>query len=281
MRGVSVPTHQFQVYAKAYLDAKTQQQKQPGDDYLKFNLKTATAQKSLLASSCRAYTRVVLRLRAQADCIARDIEQEGPSNVYQYNTPPQSTTSVNGRAGAQQGMPPSSRSSVFASRARSASRPASPTGSAFSHAQSGSAMSHAHGRYASSNSVHGQASTDGSSTRVNRYQRAEPPALTALAARFRSPLFRPGHAPCLRVCVPSPEGTWLSDASVVECEKEMKRAGVLPLLRVGDVVWDVAVGDEGNMGRMVWDGNYLIVRLFSASPFLFPLGMNDANDVYL
>lgn len=35
---------------------------------------------------------------------------------------------------------------------------------------------------------------------------------------------------------------------------------MLPILRVGDVVWDAAVGDEGNVGRMVWDGNYLIVR---------------------
>jgi hypothetical protein len=61
------------------------------------------------------------------------------------------------------------------------------------------------------------------------------------------------------VFVPSPEGEWLSDSSVVECEAELKRAGVLKLLRVGDVVWDVAVGDEGNLGRMVWDGSYLVV----------------------
>jgi len=58
--------------------------------------------------------------------------------------------------------------------------------------------------------------------------------------------------------VPSPDGDWLSDATVLECEEELKRAGVLKLLRIGDVVWDVAVGDEGNVGRMIWDGNYLI-----------------------
>ena len=257
MRGVSIPTHQFQVYAKAFLDARAQAQKQPEDDYLKFNLKTAIAQKSLLASSCRAYTRVVLRLRSQAESIARDIEQEGPSAIYQF-TPPQSSTSVNGRNGIQ-GMPPSSRRS--ASAARSASRPGSPTGSAFSHAQS--AVSH--GRYASSNSGHGHGvygHQNGSSTRVNRYQRQEPSPAGVLAARFRSPLFKLGHAPLLRVFIPSPEGAWLSDASVVECEKELKRAGVLPLLRAGDVVWDTAVGDEGNIGRMVWDGNYLIVSFF-------------------
>ena len=76
---------------------------------------------------------------------------------------------------------------------------------------------------------------------------------------FRSPLFRVGHAPCLRVFVPSVEGSWLSDDGVLECENELKRAGELPLLRVGDVVWDAAVADEGNVGRLVWDGNYLIV----------------------
>jgi hypothetical protein len=30
---------------------------------------------------------------------------------------------------------------------------------------------------------------------------------------------------------------------------------------MGDVVWDIAVGDEGNVGRLVWDGSYLIVSL--------------------
>ena len=36
-----------------------------------------------------------------------------------------------------------------------------------------------------------------------------------------------------------------------------KRARMLKLLRSGDVV----VGDEGNIGRMIWDGNFLIVCL--------------------
>jgi hypothetical protein len=65
----------------------------------------------------------------------------------------------------------------------------------------------------------------------------------------------------LRVFVPSPDGDWLSDPSVLECEAQLKRAGVSKLLRSGDVVWDVAVGDEGNIGRMIWDGNFLIVCL--------------------
>ncbi|TFK50487.1 hypothetical protein OE88DRAFT_1713007 [Heliocybe sulcata] len=75
---------------------------------------------------------------------------------------------------------------------------------------------------------------------------------------FRSPLYRVRRAPLLYVFVPSPEGEWLSDTSVLECEAELKRAGVAHLLRAGDVVWDAAVGDEGNVGRMVWDGGYLL-----------------------
>ncbi|CAE6495638.1 unnamed protein product [Rhizoctonia solani] len=75
---------------------------------------------------------------------------------------------------------------------------------------------------------------------------------------FRSPLFKAGGAPLLRVFVPSKEGAWLSDTSVLDCEKELKRAGALGVLRIGDVIWDAAVGDEGNAGRMVWDGNYLV-----------------------
>jgi len=45
---------------------------------------------------------------------------------------------------------------------------------------------------------------------------------------------------------------------VLECEAECKRAGVQHLMRLGDVIWDVAAGDEGNVGRLVWDGSYLI-----------------------
>jgi len=69
----------------------------------------------------------------------------------------------------------------------------------------------------------------------------------------------------LRVFVPSQED-WLSDASVVECESELKRAGILHMLRPGDTVWDVAVGDEGNTGRMVWDGNFLLDLDYAYSP---------------
>ncbi|KAF9070147.1 hypothetical protein BDP27DRAFT_1221271 [Rhodocollybia butyracea] len=84
---------------------------------------------------------------------------------------------------------------------------------------------------------------------------------------FRSPLFRTNRAPLLRVFVPSPEGDWLSDASVLECEEELKRAGLVGgLMRMGDVVWDMAVGEEGNAGRMIWDGSYLIDLDYTYSP---------------
>ncbi|KAF8514937.1 hypothetical protein BU17DRAFT_52070 [Hysterangium stoloniferum] len=83
--------------------------------------------------------------------------------------------------------------------------------------------------------------------------------------RFSSPLFRLHHAPLMRLFVPSPNGAWLSDESVLECEKELKRAGVMHLLRPGDIVWDTGVVDEGNAGRLVWDGNYLIDLDYSYS----------------
>jgi len=85
-----------------------------------------------------------------------------------------------------------------------------------------------------------------------------PLGATPTSGGFRSPLFRLRRAPLLRVFVPSREGDWLSDAGVLECETELRKAGILPLLRVGDIVWDTALGDEGNVGRLVWDGRYLI-----------------------
>ena len=165
-----------------------------------------------LQISCRSFTRVVLRLRAQAEAEAEHNVRMGASNA-----PPSMR---------QNDFESHSRSPSKISRqapSRSSSRAPSPT-SMFSH-------SHAH---------------------------SIPPSQRPTNT-FRSPLFRPRRAPLLQVFVPSPEGDWLSDASVLECEAELKRAGVLPLLRAGDIVWDVAVGDEGNVGRMVWDGSYLIV----------------------
>ncbi|KZT61420.1 hypothetical protein CALCODRAFT_491228 [Calocera cornea HHB12733] len=32
----------------------------------------------------------------------------------------------------------------------------------------------------------------------------------------------------------------------------------MKLVRRGDIVWDAAVSDEGNVGRLIWDGNYLL-----------------------
>jgi len=92
-----------------------------------------------------------------------------------------------------------------------------------------------------------------------------PVAASSGGLTFRSPLFRLQRAPLLRVFVPSPDGDWLSDASVLECEAELRRSGIVNLLRAGDIVWDVAVGDEGNVGRMVWDGSYLIDLDYSYS----------------
>lgn len=143
-----------------------------------------------MTDATRAYTRVVLRLRAQAE---KEVSKE-------------------------------SRSASRA-RSRASSRAPSPT---FSQ------------------------STHGGGHR----------AVTPVSHGFKSPLFRLRRAPLLRCFVPSPDGDWLSDASVLECEAELKRAGVIHLLRVGDVVWDIAVGDEGNVGRLVWDGSYLIVSSF-------------------
>lgn len=81
-------------------------------------------------------------------------------------------------------------------------------------------------------------------------QSSRPPSGQRGRMVFASPIYQPKRAPLLRVFVPSPED-WLSDASVVECESELKRAGISQMLRPGDAVWDIAVGDEGNAGRMI------------------------------
>ncbi|KAI0075589.1 hypothetical protein K474DRAFT_1599506 [Panus rudis PR-1116 ss-1] len=172
-----------------------------------------------LQLSCRSFTRIVLRLRAQA-------EAEAEYNARLASAPPPTSSAGHSRSPSKWSSSQSRIGHVNGNgMSRSSSRAPSPT-SSFSHS-----VAHS--------TVPGQR-----------------PA--AYPNTFRSPLFRPRRAPLLQVFVPSPEGDWLSDASVLECEAELKRAGVTHLLRAGDIVWDVAVGDEANVGRMVWDGTYLI-----------------------
>lgn len=112
--------------------------------------------------------------------------------------------------------------------------------------------------------IRGSASTSSSrAPSPSSYERhsSRPPSGKRGRIIFASPIYQPRRAPLLRVFVPSPE-EWLSDGSVVECESELKRAGISHMLRPGDAVWDIAVGDEGNAGRMIWDGNFLLVSVF-------------------
>ena len=165
-----------------------------------------------LAASCRSFTRLVLRLREQAE--AETNARSAPGTVQPVSRP---STAQSRRTSVHT---PSSR--------RSSTAP-----SADSHASLPSQADHP----------------------------STPAAAGGRTRRFASPLFRMHHAPLLRLFVPSPNGPWLADESVLECEKELHRAGVLHLVRPGDVVWDTAVVDDMNAGRLVWDGNYLIVRL--------------------
>ncbi|KAH7925237.1 hypothetical protein BV22DRAFT_1011655 [Leucogyrophana mollusca] len=200
MRGVSMPTHQYARFAESYLQPRIVDQDEP----------SAAPDINILALTTRAYTRVVLRLRAQVESEARYM-----ARLAAAETSPSRPATRN-----------SHRQPV---RSRASSRAPSPA-SSYSHSYSHGAGSHGVRRQVSPSEM----------------------------VTFRSPLVRLHRAPLLRVFVPSPEGEWLSDQSVMECETELKRAGVMKLLRVGDVVWDIAVGDEGNAGRMIWDGSYLV-----------------------
>ena len=227
MRGVSTPSHEYARVSKMYVHSLSVHP-DIRDPSLEHTVRSLTA-------STRAYTRVVLRLRAQAEKEAA----VAASNPLNRATPP-SASIRNGIAGS---YPNGYANSYNPSRppSRSTSRAPSPTMSNFSH---GHSNAHAY---------------PGAMQQPNSSQ-------TNLGG-FKSPLFRMRRAPLLRVFVPSPEGDWLSDKSVLECEAECKRAGVTHLMRMGDVVWDIAVGDEGNIGRMVYDGKYLIVSLPSSLCF--------------
>ncbi|KAF9531441.1 hypothetical protein CPB83DRAFT_891808 [Crepidotus variabilis] len=210
MRGVSTPTHEYARVAGMYIHSLRVHPNNRDPSLIE------TVQR--LTASTRAYNRVLLRLRAQA-------EKEAS---VQSSSSPQIHTSRSGQF---------SSSNRGGNASRASSRAPSPTMSNNSHSYG-------------NNQLPGTMQTTSSQTSLT----------------FKSPLFRLRRAPLLRVFVPSPEGDWLSDKSVMECEAECRRAGVQPLMRIGDVVWDVAVGDEGNMGRLVWDGSYLIDLDYTYSP---------------
>ena len=214
MRGVSTPTHEYARIANIYTQSLLIHPHTRDPSILD----TVRA----LTAATRAYTRVVLRLRAQA-------EKEEAEYHAMFKKQQTTGTGANG----------SPYSSSY--KSGTSSRAPSPTYSSFSHSQ----------HHIPQSRTHSPSSTSHSQQQLRRRQ----------GITFKSPLFRLHRAPLLRVFVPSPEGDWLSDKSVLECEAECKQAGVSKLLRVGDVVWDIAVGDEGNVGRLIWDGSYLIVSL--------------------
>ncbi|KAL0581549.1 hypothetical protein V5O48_000478 [Marasmius crinis-equi] len=202
MRGVSLPTHEYARASELILHNRGLHPSQRDE--------SVSEKETQLVLATRAYNRVLLRLRAQAEK-----EASNPSASAM------SPSSFKHAGGNSPRMYPASQPS---------SRAPSPTRSSFSH-------SHGHGHN----------------------QPIPPlPTINTPSSAGRSPLFRLRRAPLLRVFVPSPDGDWLSDSSVLECEAELKRAGIRSLVRFGDVIWDVAVGDEGNVGRMIWDGKYLI-----------------------
>ncbi|KAJ3865056.1 hypothetical protein EV359DRAFT_39688 [Lentinula novae-zelandiae] len=231
LHGVTLPTFEYARVAELYLQQR--------NIIPSLRDPSISDKARMMVNATRAYNRVVLRLRAQAESMASS------QNLSNSNL-----AHPNGYVASPRSLP---------SNSRSVSRAPSPS-SSFTHGRSV-----AHG-YGSQNGHDGPGASN-----PNVYMNS----LTG----FRSPLFRTGRAPLLRVFIPSPEGDWLSDASVLECEAELRRAGILSdkdkrgsenkginLLRLGDVVWDMAVGDDGNAGRMVWDGSYLIDLDYTYSP---------------
>jgi hypothetical protein len=224
MRAVSIPPHRYSDYAQGILathhrGAYVSSSENPNEELM------------LYAMVCRSYTRVILRLRAQAEAEAEFVNSASNS--------PQSTHAPLGPVHAPSSYPSPNRNWN--------SRPSSRAGSVVSNdRKSISHVSLAASLSNNSNNTH-------HSGRVTRL-------------KFRSPLYRTKHAPLLRVFVLSPEGAWMSDHTILGCEAELKRSCMgakgrmaKKLLRTGDVVWNCAISDEANLGRSIWDGNFLIV----------------------
>lgn len=230
MRAVSIPPHRYSDYAQEIINTLER-------GALGYPSGNGSDEAKLYARISRSYTRVILRLRAQADAEAEFVHSSSanPSVGSSPRDSPRDSHSSPVRApssysspirGWNHSRPPSRAGSVISSDPRSTSRVSLP------------------------GSISNQSHNSGRMPRL----------------KFRSPLYRPKHAPLLRVFVLSPEGAWMSDSTILDCETELKRACTgargrmsRKLLRTGDVVWNCAISDEANLGRSIWDGNFLIV----------------------
>ncbi|KAK0531995.1 hypothetical protein OC834_002757 [Tilletia horrida] len=90
-------------------------------------------------------------------------------------------------------------------------------------------------------------------------------ALNGTSDALPSP-WKPGRAALFQVWVPCASGSWLSDEELTRCEAELFKAGIWNHLKRGDVVWDCALGEEGNMGRLIFDGQFLRDLSFTFDP---------------
>lgn len=203
-----------------------------------------------MAASTRAYTKLVIRLRAQAELeqMQWDLQQE---SIPQEETPALPQSMANPRHANGNGPPVTLGPRYGHLNSSSASVSDSGHGG-YSHPPVSRAPSAATryrtGHHKRSASVARSVAPSISST-VENGNGAYGGGVTVRGVyRFRSPLFKLGHAPLLRVFVSNREGVWLTDENVLKCEQELARAGVTPFLKVGDIVWDVAVGDESNIG---------------------------------
>lgn len=81
------------------------------------------------------------------------------------------------------------------------------------------------------------------------------------AGQWVEPVYRPGKAPVFKVWVPCVDH-WMNNEELAECERELWRSQVWSHLRRGDVCWNVAIGDFGNEGKLLYDGRFLRDLLF-------------------
>ncbi|POW11609.1 hypothetical protein PSTT_05150 [Puccinia striiformis] len=69
-------------------------------------------------------------------------------------------------------------------------------------------------------------------------------------------IYRSGKAALFKVWVPCADH-WMSNEELAECERELWRSQVWSYLKKGDVCWNLAIGDFGNEGKLLFDGRFL------------------------
>lgn len=81
-------------------------------------------------------------------------------------------------------------------------------------------------------------------------------------ADLKDTVYREGRAVMLKVWVPCITSRWMKDEDIIECERELSAAGIWEHVRRGDIIWNTAIPEFANEGKLIRCVDFICRFLF-------------------